>query len=35
MFADILTDFEDPLKTVCFTEENGLPPRQYDFFSVP
>ena len=32
---DVLTDFEDPLKTVCFTEENGLPPRQYDFFSVP
>ena len=32
---DVLTDFEDPLKTVCFTEENGLPPRQYDLFSVP
>ena len=23
------------LETACFTEENGLPSRQYDFFSVP
>jgi hypothetical protein len=35
MFADVLQTLNRAVKDLVFTEENALPPRQDDLFSVP